>query len=61
MKYGEIIRDLASRGLDWQMYDENFRKQSRGGVVLVLCLALSGFMSNTQYQIHNIGIAILKR
>ena len=25
MKYGEIVRDLASRGGGWRCYDENFR------------------------------------
>ena len=25
MKYGEIVRDLASRGFNWRYYDENFR------------------------------------
>ena len=25
MKYGEVIRDLASRGSNWRYYDENFR------------------------------------
>ncbi len=25
MKYGEIVQDLASRGFNWQFYDENFR------------------------------------
>ena len=31
MKYGEIVRDLAVRGHNWQFYDENFRyiKQSQ--------------------------------
>ena len=25
MKYGELVRDLASRGANWQFYDTNFR------------------------------------
>lgn len=25
MKYGEVVQDLAFRGLTWQFYDENFR------------------------------------
>ncbi|XP_032225483.2 uncharacterized protein LOC116608335 [Nematostella vectensis] len=25
MKYGDVIRDLAVRGQNWQLYDENFR------------------------------------
>lgn len=30
MKYGEIIRDLASRGFHWRYYDENFRLMRQG-------------------------------
>ena len=25
MKYGEVIQDLAVRGFNWRLYDENFR------------------------------------
>lgn len=37
MKYGDIVRDLASRGHNWAFYDENFRFLKQSHKQLLQC------------------------